>query len=86
MASKAKTTQQAPDTSGELQPDGEANAVRLHPPLAVRASVPRRYRGGIAFGAEPVVIPASTLTVEQLQAIVDDPFLGVVELKGAEED
>lgn len=51
-----------------------------HPPLKVKASVPRRYRGGLAFGAEPVTIDAGTLTEDQLKAIISDPFLGVTEL------
>jgi hypothetical protein len=51
-----------------------------HPALRVKASLPRRYRAGLAFGAEPVTIEAGTLTEEQLKAVVSDPFLGVTEL------
>lgn len=51
-----------------------------HPPLKVKASLPRRYRGGLAFSAEPVTIEAGTLNEDQLKAIVSDPFLGVTEL------
>ncbi|CAM5398389.1 hypothetical protein AFEL58S_01995 [Afipia felis] len=100
MASKPKTTQQAPDNAATTPPNapskdnadgGVANKPEerpagavSHPALKVRASVPRRYRGGIAFGAEPVVIPAGTLTAEQLQAIVNDPCLGVAEVRDGE--
>lgn len=51
-----------------------------HPALKVKASLPRRYRAGLAFGSEPVTIEAGTLTGDQLQAIISDPFLGFTEV------
>ena len=84
-----KTSQQA-ENSG-TPPDASKQAERPagavdHPALKVRASVPRRHRAGLAFGNEPVIIPASTLTAEQMEAIVNDPFLGVSEASPGKKD
>jgi hypothetical protein len=77
---KPKPTQQALDAgSTTMPPDAPSVDAVQHGAMKVRASVPRRYRGGIAFGIEPVIIPAGTLTAEQLEAIVNDPCLGIVD-------
>lgn len=55
-----------------------------HPALSVKASIPRRHRAGLAFGSLPTVVPAGTLTREQMEAILADPYLAVAEVKPAE--
>lgn len=52
------------------------------PPVTVKASLPRRFRAGRAFGTEPVTISAGELTEEEFGLILSDPYLAVTEVGG----
>lgn len=47
------------------------------PEVTVKASLPRRYRIGRAFGTEPVTIAAGELTREDFETVMADPYLAV---------
>lgn len=76
MAKETKKIENAPEASDPATAGGGKPATGS-PEIKVKASLPRRYRIGRAFGTEPVTIPAGELTQEDFEALLADPYLAV---------
>lgn len=52
--------------------------------VRTKSGVDRRYRAGLAFSAEPIMLPVGELSQEQLDAIEADPLLMEVDAPAAD--
>jgi hypothetical protein len=52
--------------------------------VRTKSGVTRRYRAGLEFSAEPIMLPVGELSQEQLDAIEADPLLMQVDAPAAE--
>lgn len=76
MGKETKKIEGAPEASDPATAGGGKPATGS-PEVRVRASLPRRYRVGRAFGTEPVTIAAGELTREDFETLMADPYLAV---------
>jgi hypothetical protein len=70
-ATPAKVVEGVANPAAEVKPTTDADAVWVR----TKSGVARRFRAGLAFSAEPIMLPVGELSQEQLDAIEADPLL-----------